>query len=422
LSESVKQRQAICCNRRLGKNAKSGVKMMKVGFIGLGSMGAPIARRLARSGFDVIGCDVSEQMLAAFDEPNTAHSNDPIATARACELLGICVRTDAQLEDLAGDGGLFEALGEGGTVILHSTVSPELAQRLAAKAKEHGVGFVDVGVSGGGPAAIEGQLSLFVGGDEADVQRARPWLEAIGKRLSHLGPVGRGQEGKLLNNLISIANYGMSAAIVDVGVDMGFDRQQLIDAFMAGSAQSFALKVGPGMVQPREGLGAPGTFQGLHDLLKKDVDHCRNLASSEKAALSGLIASCDLMLARIRRAAAEVEGKPAPVDPNVTVDGYFAAIRAKDIDALMTLYADDAAFTLPNGQTANSKVAIRETHLGVFASGSPYPTPVARIVGTEGIAVEIEAALPDGSVRKTTNIYRFDSEGKILSLGVYMRG
>ncbi len=279
----------------------------RAGFIGLGSMGAPIARRLARCGFAVIGCDVSDEMLAAFDEPGTRRTHDPIEAARESELLGICVRTDAQLESLAGDGRLFDALGPGGTVILHSTVSPELARSLAAKAAERGIGFVDVGVSGGGPAAIEGQLSLFVGAEPADLERARPWLEAIGKQLSHLGPVGRGQEGKLLNNLISIANYGMSAAIVDIGVDMGFDRQQLIDAFMAGSAQSFALRVGPGMVQRREGLGAPGSIMGLHDLLKKDVDHCRELAVGETAALSGLLASCDVMLARPQAATDDPE-------------------------------------------------------------------------------------------------------------------
>lgn len=393
---------------------------IQAGFIGLGSMGAPIAQRLARCGFDVIGCDISPEMLAAFNEPGTRREADPIATARQSEMLGICVRTDAQLEALAGDGKLFEALGDGGIAILHSTVSPELAQKMAAKAKEYRVGFVDVGVSGGGPAAIDGTLSLFIGGEDADVERARPWLEAIGKKLSHLGPVGRGQEGKLLNNLASIANYGMAAAIVDVGMDMGFDRQQLVDAFNAGSAQSFALGVGPRMVLPREGVGAPSTFMGLHDLLKKDVDHCRELPVSETAALSGLLASCDLMLARIRRAAAEAEGKPA-ADPGATVDAYFAAVRAKDIDGWMALFAEEATYTLPNGAVYEGKPAIREIQQSVFASGGPFPTPSGRITGSEGIAVEVSAALPDGSVRRTSNVYRFNEAGKISSLSVYMR-
>jgi len=398
------------------------VSATRAGFIGLGSMGAPIARRLARSGFAVVGCDNSLEMLAAFDEPGTETTSDPIDTARRSELLGICVRTDEQLESVAGDGKLFEALGQGGTVILHSTVSPQLAQKLAAKAKEYGVGFVDVGVSGGGPAAIEGQLSLYVGAEPEDLERARPWLEAIGKNLAHLGPVGRGQEGKLLNNLISIANYGMSAAIVDIGIDMGFDRQQLIDAFMAGSAQSFALRVGPGMVLPREGTGATGSIWGLHDLLKKDVDHCRELEVSETAALSGLLASCDVMLARLRRAAAETEDRPAPADPHAVADAYFAAVRAKDIDAWMALFAEEATYALPNGQVFRGKAAIREFQTKVFGSGSPFPNTGARFGGNEGLAVEIEAQLADGSVRNTTNHYRFDEDGKIRSLTVYMRG
>ena len=278
---------------------------MKAGFIGLGSMGAPIARRLARCGFEVTGCDNSPQMLEAFDEPGTQRTSDPLQAARGAELLGICVRTDDQLRGVIDGGKLFEALGAGGTVILHSTVSPELARELADMAAGFGVGFVDVGVSGGGPAAIEGQLSLFVGGSSEAVERARPWLEAIGKSLAHLGPVGRGQEAKLLNNLISIANYGMSAAIVDVAISMGFDRDQIIDAFMAGSAQSFAMKVGPNFVRPREGLGATGSIEGLHDLLKKDVDHCRTLPTSETEALGALLSSCEAMLARLRRAVAE---------------------------------------------------------------------------------------------------------------------
>lgn len=275
---------------------------MKVGFIGLGSMGAPIARRLARQGFSVTACDVAPQALAAFDEPGTACEADPLATARQAELLGVCVRTDAQLEALAGDGAIFAALGEGGIFILHSTVAPDLARRLADEAKAVGVGFIDVGVSGGGPAALEGKLSLFVGGEDEVVARARSFLEAIGT-VAHLGPVGRGLEGKLLNNLVSIANYGMSAAILDLGEQLDFDREQLHDALMAGSAQGFALKAVPGMLRPHG--DAPGYLDALHDLLKKDVDHASQLAPAEDPAMAALLASCRAMLNRVKRAAAE---------------------------------------------------------------------------------------------------------------------
>ena len=97
-------------------------------------------------------------------------------------------------------------------------------------------------------------------------------------------------------------------------------------------------------------------------------------------------------------------------------------MRAKDIDAWMALFAENATYALPNGQVFQGKAAIREFQTMVFGSGSPFPNPGPRFVGSEGIAVEIEAQLPDGSVRNTTNHYRFDDEGKIRSLTVYMRG
>ena len=276
---------------------------MQIGFIGLGSMGAPIARRLARSGFAVIANDISANALEAFDEPGTVRETDPIATARAAQVLGICVLNDAQVDGLLGDGRMFQALGDGGTVILNSTVSPDLARRLAVAAKAHGVSLLDVGVSGGGPAALEGKLSLFVGGEDEVVERMRPMLETIGT-LSHLGPVGRGLEGKLLNNLVSIANYGMSAAILDLGETLAFDRQQLSETLALGSAQSFALRAVPGLVGWREGATAE-YLQTIHDLLAKDVEHAAALAPADDPAMAALLAAARAMLARVKRAVAE---------------------------------------------------------------------------------------------------------------------
>ncbi|MFT3965259.1 MAG: NAD(P)-dependent oxidoreductase [Sphingobium sp.] len=280
---------------------------IRAGFIGLGSMGAPIARRLARRGFDVTGCDIAPEMLEAFDEPGTKRSADAVETARDSDMLGICVRTDAQLEAVLGDGRVFAALGGGGILFLHSTVAPELAVSLAERAAVHGVDFIDVGVSGGAPRALEGTLSLFVGAEDAALERARPWLDAIGA-TAHLGPVGRGQVGKLLNNLVSVANYGMAASILDVGDKLGFDREQLRQALMAGSAQGFALQAVVGLLRPRGGLGAPGTSESLHDLLKKDVDHAATLLPATDPAMAGLLASCDVMLKRILQSAEEGKG------------------------------------------------------------------------------------------------------------------
>ncbi|MXO89919.1 NAD(P)-dependent oxidoreductase [Altererythrobacter aquaemixtae] len=278
-----------------------------VGFIGLGLMGNPIARRLARQGFAVTGCDIHGPTLEAFDEEGTARAADPIEAARGKDFVGICVRTDDQLRNLAGDGRIFEAQGDGGIFIITSTVAPGLAQELEEIARPYGVSVIDVGVSGGHHYALEGKLSLFVGGDDETIARAREWLEAIGT-ISHLGPVGRGLQGKLLNNLACIANYGLAASILDIGVALDFDREQLREALQRGSAQSFALQVVPGMVGWRENSTAEGVAD-LRDLLAKDVYLSRDLVAAEDPAMSALQNACHVLLRRMDQAASELAGK-----------------------------------------------------------------------------------------------------------------
>jgi len=270
---------------------------MKVGFVGLGMLGAPIARRIARSGFSLLGCDINPQTLAAFDEPGAVREVNPISVADQVDVLCVCVRTDQDLVSLVGDGALLAALGKEGIFIIHSTVDPELCRRLADSAKTCGVELLDAGVSGGGPAALADECSIFVGGDPTAFDRARPLLASYGKSVVHLGPVGRGMEAKLLNNLVSIANYGMSAAILDLGERLNFDREQLRQALMAGSAQGFALRAVPGLLRA-EGAGA------LRELLKKDVDHARTLAPGDDVAMAALVPAAQAMLDRLGRIAA----------------------------------------------------------------------------------------------------------------------
>lgn len=277
------------------------------GFIGLGLMGAPIARRLARQGFTVTGCDIFAPTLEKFDEPGTERTLDPIEAARGKDIVGICVRTDQQLRDLTADGAIFAAQGDGGIFIITSTVSPELAQELEKEAAEYGVSVIDVGVSGGSHYALEGKLSLFVGGDDVTVERAGPWLEAIGT-VSHLGPVGRGLTGKLLNNLACIAMYGLSASILDLGVQLDFDREQLRQALLRGSAQSFALQVVPGMMGVRENSTAEGVAD-LRNLLEKDVRLSAKLAPADDPAMTALQDACEVLLARMDRAVEELKAK-----------------------------------------------------------------------------------------------------------------
>jgi 3-hydroxyisobutyrate dehydrogenase len=261
---------------------------MRIGYIGLGALGGPIAQRIAQSGFALTVYDLFPEAIERWAEPGVGKAETPLQVADASDALCLCVRTDADVIDVVADGALFAALGDGGLCIIQSTVDPDLCRTLAEAAKPYGVAVIDCGSSGGAPAAAEGKLTLYVGGDDAAVAKAEPLFDAIGT-YHHLGPVGRGMEGKLLNNLISIANYGMSAHILDLGDHLRFDRAQLQAMFMAGSAQSFAMKVVPGFT-------APDRLENMRTLLAKDVEHCRHLADAELPAMQALIPAAQSMI------------------------------------------------------------------------------------------------------------------------------
>jgi 3-hydroxyisobutyrate dehydrogenase len=261
---------------------------VRVGYIGLGTLGGPIARRIAEAGFALTIYDLFAEAVARWAAPGMAKAATTLEVAEASDALCLCVRTDADVLDVVAGGTLFAALGDGGLLIIQSTIDPELCRTLAAEAAPYGVAVIDCGSSGGAPAAAEGRLALYVGGEDAAVARAAPLFECLGS-FHHLGPVGRGMEGKLLNNLISIANYGMSAHILDLGAHLGFDRGLLHRMLMAGSAQSFALKVVPGFV-------APERLENMRTLLGKDVEHCRHLADADLPAMQALIPAAQSMI------------------------------------------------------------------------------------------------------------------------------
>jgi uncharacterized protein (TIGR02246 family) len=109
------------------------------------------------------------------------------------------------------------------------------------------------------------------------------------------------------------------------------------------------------------------------------------------------------------------------VNPKAVAERYFAAIRARNMDALIALYAEDATFVLPNGKESKGVAAIREMHQYVFNAGAPMPAPQSMIVGDAAVAVEIEAHLPDGTIRRTANFYHLNDQARIQRLSVYLR-
>jgi ketosteroid isomerase-like protein len=107
--------------------------------------------------------------------------------------------------------------------------------------------------------------------------------------------------------------------------------------------------------------------------------------------------------------------------PTEVAEAYFAAVRAKDIDAFVALFAEDADYLMPNGAAYKGAAQIREVQTGVFAHGAPFPTPLSMTASENGVAVEVEARLPDGTSRFTANIYKLDDAGKIERLSVYIK-
>ncbi len=206
---------------------------VEVAFIGLGRMGAPMARRLVGAGHRVHGHDLVprelEGVLAA------ASAADAAAGADAVVLM---LPSSADVHWVAVEDGVLEAMDSRATLVDMSSSDPMATRELAEAAAERGVEVVDAPVSGGVPRAIDGTLTIMAGGAEGAVERVRALLEAMGSRVLHVGPVGAGHALKSLNNLLSASHLLASAEAVAIGRRFGLDPKVMIDAFNTSSGAS----------------------------------------------------------------------------------------------------------------------------------------------------------------------------------------
>ncbi|MBM3660578.1 MAG: 2-hydroxy-3-oxopropionate reductase [Actinobacteria bacterium] len=226
---------------------------MRVGFVGLGIMGKPMARNLLRAGFEVTVFSRSpgpvEEVVA--DGARRATSLADLAAGRDVVITMILDSPDVEAVVLGADGILDHA--DPGTVIVDmSTVRPETARKVAAAAAAKGCGALDAPVSGGDVGAREGTLSIMVGGEAADLERARPVLEAMGTTIEHVGPAGAGQTVKAANQLIISGTLAVLAEAVVMLEACGVDPTTALRVLDGGMAQSRILeRKGPQMVERR---------------------------------------------------------------------------------------------------------------------------------------------------------------------------
>jgi 2-hydroxy-3-oxopropionate reductase len=215
-----------------------------IGFIGLGVMGAPMAANLLGAGFEVVAWNRSPEPLAALAEKGARPAGGPAEVAADADVLITILSDDAAVRAvLAGEDGAIAAMKPGGLVIDMSTVSPALARELAAAAGERGVAVLDAPVSGGDVGAREGTLSIMVGGEAADVERARSVFAVLGSRVTHVGAAGSGQAVKACNQvLVAVIFAGLSEALV-LGSKLGVDPATLLDAVGGGMAGNRIMEV-----------------------------------------------------------------------------------------------------------------------------------------------------------------------------------
>jgi 3-hydroxyisobutyrate dehydrogenase len=215
---------------------------MRIAVIGLGTMGAPMARHLLEAGHEVVVHNRTREREAPLAELGAARAGSPAEAAATAEAALTCVSDTPDLEAVVlGEAGVAEGLSAGGLLIDCSTVSPSATARLASRLRERGIGFVDAPVSGGSEGAEKGTLTIFCGGEEADVARARPLLEAFGSRITHLGPAGAGQLAKAVNQVMIAATYAGVGEGVALAQAAGLPMDALIEALSAGAAASWVL-------------------------------------------------------------------------------------------------------------------------------------------------------------------------------------
>jgi 3-hydroxyisobutyrate dehydrogenase len=252
---------------------------LKVGFVGLGNMGWPMAHNVARAGFPLVVRDVDparQQRFAAEHGCGTADAPDAF---RGVDVLITMLPTGRIVREVMQkwNGGVHRALGRGAIVVDMSSSDPVGTRELAQALASGGVTLIDAPVSGGVPKAQAGTLAIMVGGDDGHaIERVQPLLEAMGQKLFRTGPVGSGHAMKALNNYIAAAGFTAGAEALIIGRKFGLDAATMVDILNASTGRNFSTEytlkehVVPGKYATGFALG----------LLAKDVTIAAELAEA----------------------------------------------------------------------------------------------------------------------------------------------
>jgi 3-hydroxyisobutyrate dehydrogenase len=215
---------------------------MRVGVVGLGTMGGAMTANAAKAGFDVSAWNRTAGRADHLHDLGVGIAESPAAVAATSDVVITIVSDTPDVEAvLFGDNGVAAGAKPGSLVIDMSTISPSATREFAERLKKIDVAMLDAPVSGGSEGAKNATLSIFVGGEARDLERARPVLEKLGTTITHVGPIGAGQAVKAVNQVILAGTYlGVAEGIV-LALKSGLDVEQVVGALSGGAAQSWVL-------------------------------------------------------------------------------------------------------------------------------------------------------------------------------------
>ena len=212
-----------------------------IAFIGLGQMGAPMAHNLLKAGFTVIGHDRAMAVADQFAGQSQFHWADSAATAASKTDIVVLMLPDSSIVDhllWQGDEALSRVLKSGALIIDMSSSDPMHTRKNAEKLTQLGIGFIDAPVSGGVKRAVTGSLAIMIGGEVANVERAYPMLQALGKTLTHVGQAGAGHAVKALNNYVSAAGLLAVSESLSAAIKFGIDPHLVNHVFNASTGKN----------------------------------------------------------------------------------------------------------------------------------------------------------------------------------------
>lgn len=237
--------------------------MIKIGFIGLGVMGKPMAKNLLKAGYPLVIYDIVQETLSELIKSGAEAASNPKEVAVKSDIIITMLPDSPQVEEvMLRENGILEGARKGCLVIDMSSIDPQATVRLHTEAKRRGVRMMDAPVSGGQPGAIAGSLAIMVGGDQKDFEEAKDILQVMGKSVVRIGEIGAGQYTKLVNQiLVGIHIQAMSEALV-LAKKAGLDVQKVYDAIKGGLAGSNVLNAKVPLVL--QGSFKPGFRINLH--------------------------------------------------------------------------------------------------------------------------------------------------------------